>query len=144
MISGRANGDRVPEGAWVAAALLGGLALFVTAVLSLPAGQGGPSLNERQLVGVWQYGVLAAPLGAVFGFTWPSWSWRWGLVIAAPLLVGAAATVGMRVLCQPGSICLKDAPDPLFLIYVAMVVPIPCAAALVGALVRQRGRRSGR
>jgi hypothetical protein len=125
--------------------VLGVVAVVVVAALSALEMRNDVSLEQRNLAGAWQYALIAVPLGGFFGFRWPSWSWRWGLLIAWPLILTALATVALPLVCQPGSPCLEDAPDQRTALVFAALIPIPCAAAAAGAFVRSlRDRRAPR
>lgn len=127
----------VPEGASIAGAAIG-LALGFMGLLVLGLGGGFADIGiDSFLAIVRQFAVVAIPVGGLFGFAWPRWSWRWGLVLGWGLVAVFALFIAAIPLCVVQG-CTPRPSDAVPPALAAAFVALLCASAFTGSIVRRR------
>jgi len=132
-----ASDASVPEGASIAAAAIG-LALGFMALLVLGLGGGFADIDADSFLSlVREFAVVAVPVGGFFGFVWPKWSWRWGLVLGWGLLALFALFLAALPFCLAQG-CSPHPSDAVPPALAAVFVALLCASAFTGGVIRRR------
>ena len=100
---------------------IGGLVGFVTWLDVMNASTTTQDAGQMIAAGATRGGASAAVTGLVLGLAWPSWWWRWGLMLSWGFVVTALADT-----------------ETLHRIALLPFIPLPFVAAKAGAVVRQQ------